>query len=243
VVELRLDLALVEKGMAESRSRAQALILAGDVRVNGETVRQAGREVRAADDLEVAGGPRWASRGALKLLPALDELEVDPSGKVCADLGASSGGFTDVLLRRGAARVYAIDVAHGIIDWRLRQDPRVVLMERTNARHLEAGSIPEPVELATVDVSFIGLEKVLPGLRAAAPAAVVVALFKPQFQVGREQVGKRGVVRDEAAVEGALERFQEWARANGYRVLGRAAAAVRGPEGNQEWFLRLEPGA
>lgn len=236
-------MALVERGLVESRSRAQALILAGAVRINGETVRQAGRRVGDADDLQVRQDERWASRGALKLLPALDALGVDPKGKVCADVGASHGGFTDLLLRRGAARVYAIDVAHGIIDWRLRQDSRVVLMERLNARELAAGSFPEPVELVTVDVSFIGLEKVLPAIREAAPAAAVVALFKPQFEVGREQVGKGGVVRDEAVVEQALRAFEGWCGANSYQVQGRAAAGVKGAEGNQEWFLRLEPGA
>lgn len=238
---MRLDLALVERGLVESRSRAQALILAGEVRVNGETIRRADRSIQNVDEVQVATEQRWASRGALKLLPALEALGVDPAGKVCADIGASSGGFTDLLLRRRAVRVYAVDVAHGIIDWRLRQDPRVVLMERTNARDLRAGSFPEAVELVTVDVSFIGLEKVLPAVSQAAPAAVVVVLFKPQFQVGRGQVGKRGVVRDEGAAAAALERFESWNEDRGYRVLGRAPAGVKGPEGNQEWFLRLEP--
>lgn len=237
--ERRLDLALVENGLVESRHKAQALILAGRVRVAGETVRDASRPVDSAA-LEIEAGPRYVSRGGDKLAPALDAFGVDPAGLVCADLGASTGGFTDVLLQRGAARVYAVDVGRGLIHDRLRRDPRVVLMERTNARQLSAGSFPDPIRLVTADLSFIGLEKVLPGVRAAAPYAPVVALFKPQFQVERGEVGKGGIVRDRAAAERAVERFSTWCAANGYRVLGRVDSAVAGAGGNRELLVHLE---
>ena len=179
----------------------------------------AGRVRVGPDDrLEVVQPPPYVSRGGEKLAPALDVFGVAVAGRVCADIGASTGGFTDVLLQRGAARVYAVDVGRGLLHWRLRQDSRVVLMERVNARALEA--FPEPVSLVTVDVSFIGLEKVLPAVRAAAPGAELVVLFKPQFQVGRAEVGKGGIVRDEAATAAALDRFRAWCGEHGYRVLG-----------------------
>lgn len=235
----RLDKALTEAGLVESRQRAQALVMAGSVRVNGETERRPDRLVRAQDTLELDAGEGWASRGALKLLPVLEQLGVAVEGRVCADVGASTGGFTDVLLRGGAARVYAVDVGRGLIDWRLRQDPRVVLMERTNARDLE--SFPEAVSLVLIDVSFIGLEKVLPAIRRAAPGAEVLALFKPQFQVGRAEVGKGGIVRDREAVTAARARFEDWCQENGYLVSGHALAGVAGADGNQEHFYRLEP--
>ena len=164
---------------------------------------------------------------------------VNPAGRVCADIGASTGGFTDVLLRRGAEKVFALDVGRGLLHWRLRQDPRVVVIERTNARDIE--SFPEPVSLVVADVSFISLEKVLPAVRHAAPRAEVVALFKPQFEVGRSQVGKGGIVRDEAAVESALIRFREWCAANGYEVAGEAPSDLAGADGNREIFVHLQP--
>ena len=235
----RLDVLVTRSGLAESRERAQALILAGKVRVAGETVRRPDRSVSEDAAISVESGPDYASRGALKLAPALDGFGVDPAGRVCADIGASTGGFTDVLLRRGAARVYAVDVGRGLLHWRIRQDPRVVVIERVNARDLE--SFPEPVSLIAVDVSFIGLEKVQPALRRAAPAAEVVALFKPQFQVLRGEVGKGGIVRDSDAVESALRRMREWCAANGYEVRGEAPSALPGAEGNQEIFLHLMP--
>ena len=235
----RLDVLVARSGLVESRERAQALILAGKVRVAGETVRRPDRSVSVAASISVEAGPDYASRGALKLAPALERFGVDPSGRICADIGASTGGFTDVLLRRGAHRVYAIDVGRGLIHWRLRQDPRVVVIERVNARVLE--SFPEPVSLIVVDVSFIGLEKVLPALLRAAPRAEVVALFKPQFQVGRSEVGKGGIVRDPVAVEAALARFRGWCATNGYVVRAEAPSEVMGAEGNREIFLDLVP--
>ena len=235
----RLDVHLASAGLAESRERAQALILAGKVRVGGETVRRPGRAVKEGEDVSVEAGPGYASRGALKLAPALDTFGVDPSGLVCADIGASTGGFTDVLLRRGAVRVYALDVGRGLLHWRLRQDPRVVVMERINARELT--SFPEPVSLVTADLSFIGLEKVMPAIRTAAPNAEVVALFKPQFQVERLQVGKGGIVRDEVAVDAALTRFRDWCAAHGYEVRAQAPSEVTGADGNREIFVHLVP--
>ena len=235
----RLDVLVAKSGLAESRERAQALILAGKVRVAGETVRRPDRSVSEDAAISVEAGPDYASRGALKLAPALDTFGVDPAGRVCADIGASTGGFTDVLLRRGATRVYAVDVGRGLLHWRLRQDPRVVVIERVNARELE--SFPEAVSLIVIDVSFIGLEKVLPALRSAAPGAEVVALFKPQFQVARGEVGKGGIVRDPDAVSAALTRMREWCMANGYEVRAEAPSALPGAEGNQEIFLQLMP--
>lgn len=233
----RLDLTVVELGLAESRSRAQALVLAGKVRVDGETSRRPSQPVRAGQSIELIAPPPYVSRGGEKLAPALEAFGVDVRGRVCADIGASTGGFTDVLLQRGAERVYAVDVGRGLLHWRLRQDPRVVVMERVNARELT--SLPEPVDVITVDVSFIGLEKVLPALRRAAPSGEFVVLFKPQFQVTRSEVGKGGVVREEAAVTAALERFRDWCDGNGLRVLGAVPAAIPGPAGNREQLLHL----
>ncbi len=228
---------MAQTGLAESRQRAQALIIAGRVRVAGETVRRPDRSVRDDAVVTVDEGPDYASRGALKLAPALDRFDVNPKGRVCADIGASTGGFTDVLLRRGAAKVYAIDVGRGLLHWRLRQDPRVVVIERVNARELE--SFPEPVSLLVVDVSFIGLEKVLPAMRRAAPSAEVVALFKPQFQVERSEVAKGGIVRDEGAIQAALERFRNWCADNGYAIRAEAPSEVAGTNGNREIFVHL----
>lgn len=235
----RLDVALTKSGLIESRQRAQALILAGKVQVSGETERRPDRAVGDDDVITVDESPSYASRGALKLGPALERFGVDPAGRICADIGASTGGFTDVLLRRGASRVYAIDVGRGLIHWRLRQDPRVVVIERANARELEG--FPEPVSLIVVDVSFISLEKILPAMRQAGPHAEVVALFKPQFEVGRVEVGKGGIVRDAGAITAAALRFRTWCDGNGYTVAGEAASAVAGAEGNREIFFHLQP--
>jgi len=235
----RLDVLVTKNGLAESRERAQALIIAGKVRVAGETVRRPDRSVADGTPISVESDPGYASRGALKLGPALERFGVDPAGRICADIGASTGGFTDVLLRRGAARVYALDVGRGLLHWRLRQDPRVVVIERVNAR--EMATFPEAVSLVVIDVSFIGLEKVLPAVSRAAPGAEIVALFKPQFQVERASVGKGGIVRDESAIEAALAAFRAWCAANGFEVLDEAASELPGAEGNREIFVHLEP--
>ena len=234
---MRLDALVAKTGLAPSRERAQALILAGKVRVGGETVRKPDRSFDEGTPIAVDSDPAYASRGAYKLAPALETFGVSVAGRVCADIGASTGGFTDVLLRRGAARVYAIDVGRGLLDWRLRQDPRVVVIERVNARNLER--FQEAINLVVIDVSFIGLEKVLPAIVAAAPGAQIVALFKPQFQVERGQVGKGGIVRHAQAVEAALGRFREWCAANSLRVLAEAPSEVAGAEGNREIFVHL----
>jgi len=236
---VRLDVLVAKNGFAESRERAQALIIAGKVRVAGETVRRPDRTVADDASISVESDPAYASRGALKLGPALDRFGVDPEGRVCADIGASTGGFTDVLLRRGATKVYALDVGRGLLHWRLRQDERVVVIERVNARDME--TFPEPVGLVVIDVSFIGLEKVLPAVGRAAPGAEIVALFKPQFQVDRGSVGKGGIVRDEAAVETALRSFRGWCAENEFAVLAEAPSELPGADGNHEIFVHLEP--
>ena len=235
----RLDVFLTTSGLIESRQRAQALILAGKVQVAGATERRPDRSVGEDAIVTVDESPGYASRGALKLGPALDAFEVKPAGRVCADIGASTGGFTDVLLRRGATKVFAIDVGRGLIHWRLRQDARVVVIERVNARDIE--SFPEPVSLVVADLSFISLEKVLPAVRRAAPDADVVALFKPQFEVGKAEVGKGGIVRDPLVVEAALQKFRTWCSGSGYEVAGEAASEITGAEGNQEFFFHLMP--
>ena len=237
----RLDSLVAKSGLAPSRERAQALIVAGKVKVAGETVRKPDRAVAEGTPIEVDSDPEYASRGAYKLAPALDRFGVKVEGRVCADIGASTGGFTDVLLRRGAARVFAVDVGRGLLDWRLRQDPRVVVIERMNARNLER--FAEPVSLVVVDVSFIGLEKVLPAIVAAAPGAEIVALFKPQFQVERTEVGKGGIVRDQGAIAAAMSRFRAWCRANALRVLADAPSELAGAGGNREIFVHLAPGS
>ena len=233
----RLDQALADAGLAESRTQAQALIMAGRVRVAGATERRPDRAVAPEQPLEVVEPPPYVGRGGHKLAGALDAFGLSPAGRVCADIGASTGGFTDVLLQRGAARVYAVDVGRGLLHWRLQQDPRVVVRDRVNARSLPP--FPEPVTLVTVDVSFIGLEKVLPAIAAAAPGADVVALFKPQFQVGRAEVGKGGVVRDEAAIESAVGRFLAFCAGAGLAVVARAPSPLPGAEGNRELFFHL----
>ena len=235
---MRLDVAVAEAGLAASREEAQALILAGKVRVAGETIRRPDRELRAGEAPELAPVAPYVSRGGQKLAPALDAFGIRVEGRVCADVGASTGGFTDVLLQRGAARVYAVDVGRGLLHWRLRQDPRVVPMERTNARHLEA--FPEPVSLIVVDVSFIGLTAVLPALRRAAPGSELVVLFMPQFEVDRRRVGEGGVVRDQAVVESALAGFRSWCGENGFAVVGEAPSELPGAAGNREILLHLE---
>jgi 23S rRNA (cytidine1920-2'-O)/16S rRNA (cytidine1409-2'-O)-methyltransferase len=230
----------VERGLAESRTRAQALIMAGLVFSGEQRVDKAGDRLREGQPLEVRGQDHpWVSRGGLKLAHALDHFALDPAGRVALDIGASTGGFTDVLLARGAARVHAVDVGHGQLAWKLRNDPRVVVHERVNARWLDAAMIPEPIGALVCDASFIGLQKVLPaGLALCAPGAFAVALIKPQFEAGPAQVGKGGVVRDarvHAAVCARLEAW--WAGLPGWRVLGVTESPITGPEGNREFLV------
>lgn len=233
----RLDEALVARGLAESRSQARALVMAGAVRVGGRVVDKPGMPLPDGW-IEVAGGGRFVSRGGEKLQRALDRFPVSPVGLVCADLGASTGGFTDCLLQAGAARVYAIDVGRGQIHWRLRQDPRVVTIERQNARYLER--LPEPVALIVADVSFISLALIFPTMRRLlAPGGQALALVKPQFEAGREAVGKGGVVRDPATHRAVLRRFLSDARRGGFATLGLIPSPLRGPAGNVEFLAQL----
>ena len=235
-----MDLLLVQRGLAASRERAQALIRAGQVLVNDEVADKPGRRVAADAALRLRSRLPYVSRGGLKLGAALDAFGLDVAGWVVADVGASTGGFTDCLLQRGAARVYAIDVGYGQLAWKLRQDPRVVVMERSNVRFLER--LPEPVDLATVDVSFIGLELVLPVVqRWLKPQGHIVALVKPQFEAGRKQVGKGGVVRDPAVHRQVLTRLTGWAVEQGLHVLGLIPSPITGPKGNVEFLLHLSP--
>lgn len=234
----RLDRLLVERGLAESRTEAQRLVMAGEVRVDGQVAAKPGQMVSVAAGLSVDARLPYVSRGGLKLARALDDFGYDPAGKVAADVGASTGGFTDVLLQRGAAKVYAIDVGYGQLAWRLRADPRVVVMERTNARYL--AHLDEPVDLVVVDASFISLELLLPAVAGwLRPGGDVIALVKPQFEAGREQVGKGGVIRDEAVHRQVLDELISWAIARGWRLAGATASPLRGPAGNVEFFLWL----
>lgn len=237
----RVDQLLVARGLAPSRERAQALVLAGRVYSGERRVEKAGDRLDEAAPLDVRGDDLpYVSRGGQKLEGALDDLGVDPTGCVAADFGASTGGFTDCLLQRGATRVYAIDVGTAQLHEKLRQDPRVVNLERTNARHLVAGSLPEIMDLVVIDASFIGLEKLLPAARALLrPGGTCLAMVKPQFEVGRERVGKGGVVRDEAARAEAIAGVVAAAGALGFVHEGTVDARLRGPKGNQEAFVRL----
>lgn len=236
----RLDLTLVARGLAESRQRAQALIAAGEVLVDEVPCDKPATRIASEQAVRLRAEPlRYVSRGGLKLEAALDAWPVDPVGRVCADLGASTGGFTDCLLQRGAGRVYAVDVGYGQLAWKLRQDPRVVVLERTNARHLAA--LPENVTLLVGDLSFISLTLILPAVRRLlAPGGEAVVLVKPQFEVGPAAVGKGGLVKDPVAVAGALASVSEAARSQGFDVRGAIESPVLGAKaGNREWLLWL----
>lgn len=239
----RADVLLVERGLAPSRERAQALILAGEVFLAGERrVHKAGEQLALDAELHVrAPDHPYVSRGGVKLQGALDAFAFDPRGLVAGDFGASTGGFSDCLLQRGAARVYAIDVGRGQLHDRLRRDPRVTVMERVNARHLKAGDLPEALDLITIDASFIGLAKLLPAAHALLRAGgALLALVKPQFEVGRERVGKGGVVRDEQARADAIAEAARHAAELGFIERARADSVLAGPAGNRECFLWLE---
>ena len=237
----RLDKLLLERKLADSRQKAQALIVAGQVLVNGQRADKPGSQY--ADDCEITvkgSSCPYVSRGGLKIEAALDHFAINPQGLVCADIGASTGGFTDCLLQRGAARVYAIDVGYGQLDWKLRQDQRVVVMERTNARHLQPGDLPEPIALAVVDASFISLRLLLPPLLPlfGGPAAIV-ALIKPQFEVGRGRVGKGGVVRDADLHQEVIDEITAFASELGLVNRGVIPSPILGPKGNREFLVWL----
>jgi 23S rRNA (cytidine1920-2'-O)/16S rRNA (cytidine1409-2'-O)-methyltransferase len=240
VAKKRLDMLLVERGLVESRARAQALVMAGLVYSETRRLDKPGLALPEDAPLELKGQDHpWVSRGGLKLQHGLDHFGIDPSGMTCLDVGASTGGFTDVLLSRGAARIYAVDVGHGQLAWKLRQDDRVVVLERTNARHLTVQQIPDAIDLVVCDASFIGLELVLARpLELTGPDAFLIALIKPQFEVGKERVGKGGVVRDPALHEEVCQRIAGWlATQPGWTVLGIEPSPILGPEGNREFLI------
>ena len=241
---VRLDQRLVELGHFESREKARATIMSGLVYVNGQKADKPGLAVKEDAKIEVRGAAcPYVSRGGFKLEKALRVFPISPEGKVCIDCGASTGGFTDVLLKNGAARVYAVDVGYGQLDWKLRGDPRVVCMERTNARYLTHEQIPQELDFASVDVSFISLGLILPALDGLlSPEGEAVCLVKPQFEAGREKVGKKGVVRDPAVHLEVLEAFLRHTKENHFTVLGITYSPIRGPEGNIEYLGYLRHG-
>ena len=231
----------MSRGLARSREEARRIILAGEVRIGDRVARKASEGVAPGEQLAVGERPRFVGRGGDKLAGALDALDLDVAGRIAVDVGASTGGFTDCLLSRGAWRVYAIDVGYGQLDWRLRRDSRVVVIERQNIRELPPAAVPEPAGLAVVDVSFISLALVLPTVsRLLAPAADVVALVKPQFEVGRGRVGKGGVVRDPALHREAVDVVREAAERLGFAERGFVESALRGSRGNREFFLHWQ---
>lgn len=236
----RADLLMVSRGLAESRNKAQALILAGQVYSGEKKVEKAGAQLRIDAPLKVRSQPKYVGRGGLKLEAALDVFGVDPAGKVCIDVGASTGGFTDCLLQRGAGRVYAVDVGYGQLAWKIRQDPRVVVVERTNFRLVPDDFFDEQFCLAVVDVSFISLSLILPRLKKfLMMGAEAVVLVKPQFEVGKEGVGKGGIVRDDKVRQKAVQKVLKFASLEGYILRKTMQCPVRGADGNIEFFAHL----
>ena len=237
---LRIDNLLVERGFFETRERAQGAIMAGDVRVGERTIAKASELVKADAPISLVERPRYASRGALKLAGALDFFDVDVAGKVALDIGASTGGFTDCLLQRGAKKVYAVDVGHGQLAWKIRKDPRVVVLEKLNARFLSREHIPELVDLCVIDVSFISLTLILPrAFELVTRGGMIVALIKPQFELERKDVGRGGIVRDPAMHEKAQQKILDFARDANHRVVGLVPSTITGTDGNQEFFICL----
>ncbi len=239
----RLDSLLVDRGLAPSRERARSLILAGRVRVDGRGVDKAGTPVDIESGITVSEPDfPYVGRGGVKLAHALDEFGIAVDLRQALDIGASTGGFTDVLLRRGAARVVALDVGHGQLDWRLREDPRVVVLEHRNARNLELSWLPGRVDLVTIDVSFISLRLILPGVPAVlTPGADIVALVKPQFEAGRHEVGKGGLVKDAATHRSVMDRVRAAAAGAGLEAVAATPSPITGASGNQEYLLHLRP--
>ena len=237
----RLDVLLVERGFVESRQKAQAVIMAGSVFVAGQRVDKPGTSVPNEAEIEVRGHVlRYVSRGGLKLEKAMQTFPLTLDGKICADIGASTGGFTDCLLQQGAKKVFAIDVGYGQLDWKIRSDERVVVMERTNIRYVTPEDLGEPLDLSVIDVSFIGLEIVLPTIKTLLkPTGQVLCLIKPQFEAGKENVGKKGVVRDPKIHKMVLDNFVSLVNTLGFRILGLTFSPVKGPEGNIEFLGHL----
>ncbi|MGI6151432.1 MAG: TlyA family RNA methyltransferase [Christensenellales bacterium] len=237
----RLDAAMVARGLSTGREHAKRSVMSGVVYVNGQKASKASQMVTETDEITVRGGAQpFVSRGGLKLQRAMEVFSIDVAGKICLDIGASTGGFTDCLLSCGAKKVYAIDVGYGQLDWKLRQDERVVVMERTNARNMEPSWFEEAAQFACMDVSFISIRLILPALLSCLQeGAEVVALIKPQFEAGREKVGKKGVVRDPAVHKEVILSIVDFARNGGYSVLGLDHSPIKGPEGNVEFLLHL----
>jgi 23S rRNA (cytidine1920-2'-O)/16S rRNA (cytidine1409-2'-O)-methyltransferase len=236
-MRVRLDVTLAERGLAESREKAQALVLAGEVLVNGVKARKPGQSVPAGADLQVLQRPLYVGRGGLKLEAAIDRFNIQVAGRICLDVGSSTGGFTDCLLQRGAARVHTVDVGAGQLDWKLRTDSRVILHERVNARYLRYEDIGEPIGLAVCDVSFISVTLILPALGPLLqPSAEMVILVKPQFEVGREQVGKGGIVRDPELHRSSCARVESAVRQMSY-LTDIIESPILGAEGNKEFLL------
>ena len=242
--KVRLDQLVYEQGHTESRERAKTTIMAGLVFVNGQRADKPGMAVSPDVQLEVRGSALpFVSRGGYKLDKALKVFPVDPTGKICLDCGASTGGFTDVLLQHGAKKVYSVDVGYGQLAWKLRTDERVVNLERTNLRYVTEEQIPEPIELAVMDVSFISIKLVIPAVhRLLVPDADYICLIKPQFEAGREEVGKKGVVRDRAVHEHVVQGILDFAREEGFSVLGLDYSPIKGPEGNIEYICYMKNG-
>ena len=240
-IKKRLDVLLTERGHAENRTKAQAIIMSGLVYVNGQKADKPGVSYEETVDIEVrTGACPYVSRGGLKLEKALRDFGVDPTGFVCSDSGASTGGFTDCLLQQGASKVFAIDVGCGKLDWKIRSDPRVVVMERTNVRYVTPEQLGEPLDLSVVDVSFISLKIVLPVIKTFLKSTgQVLCLIKPQFEAGKEKVGKKGVVRDPQTHKEVLDNFVELANALEFKILGLTFSPVKGPEGNIEFLGHL----
>ena len=228
---------LVERGLADSREKARALILAGQVLVDGQKLDKAGHAISPNSQIELLASPRYVGRGGLKLEAALDHFAIQPAGKVCLDIGSSTGGFTDCLLQRGAALVYAIDVGTGQLDWKLRNDPRVIVQEQVNARYITRSEVPEPIALAVCDVSFISITMILPAVeKLLAGNGEMVILVKPQFELARAQVGKGGIVRDPVLHQRACRRVEEAIQQAGFQT-DIIPSPVLGAEGNQEFLL------
>lgn len=238
----RLDVLMVERGLSESREKAKAVIMSGNVFVDGEREDKAGASFPETAVIEIKGNPlKYVSRGGLKLEKALKQFDLDVSGRVCMDVGSSTGGFTDCMLQNGAAKVYAVDVGTNQLAWKLRQDERVVVMEKTNIRYLTREQVEEPVEFASVDVAFISLTKVLEPVKALlTPGGQAAALIKPQFEAGREQVGKKGVVRDKKVHLEVIEHIFEYASGIGFEVAALDYSPIKGPEGNIEYLVHLK---